>query len=184
MRSGKLIASNDIIIEKLLNHQYYDVRSDGTIWTRFARTGKLHLNNKWRRCDVSNRSKYVFVSFTDLDTGKRHQLAAHRIIYAKHLGKLEIDLVINHKDGNPSNNLPSNLELVTQSRNNKHVYTDLKYAPVMGNKVLTWEIVRAIRLEHQSGSSYRVLSNKYGISKGHISSLINCKTWIEGKEYR
>ena len=28
-----------------------------------------------------------------------------------------MDLVINHIDGNPSNNLPSNLELITQQQN-------------------------------------------------------------------
>lgn len=182
-RSGLIIATNDQNISLILKNEYYKVESDGKVWTRYGRNGRLLLREVWRRCDVGQKNGYRSISFTS-SSRTRHKIAVHRLVYAKFVGSLSEDLVINHKDGNKSNNDVSNLELVTQSRNNQHVYDTLDYKPVMGNVVLNWEIVRSIRKEHLEGSSYGILSSKYGISKGHISSLINKKTWIEGKEYR
>lgn len=180
-RSGKILAYNDIVILDFINNPYYKVENDGSIWTRYARSGYFIKDGSWRRCDVSKGQNYRTVSYKFKN--KRVILQAHRIVYAKYLGKLEVDLVINHKDSDPSNNHPSNLELVTQRQNNLHCTNKDSYKPIMGNTILNWQIVRSIREEHKNGSSYSILSKKYGISKGHISSLINNKTWIEGKEY-
>lgn len=45
---------------------------------------------------------------------------AHRVAMEKKLGrKLRSDEHVNHKDGNPSNNSPGNLELVSKAEHNK-----------------------------------------------------------------
>lgn len=175
-RSGKLICINDHVIRELLNDSNYEIRADGTIWTRITRTGKVSVRNVWR-LSGSCRRGYCTVRY------KNTMLQAHRIIYAKFKGSLESDLVINHIDGNGCNNDPENLELVTQSRNNFHRFRDLKYPPIMGNKVLNWEKIREIRLLSQNGVSYRDIKSKYNISKGHISQIIRNEIWIEGKVY-
>lgn len=49
-----------------------------------------------------------------------------------------------------------------------------------GQAKLTWEIVRAIREEYSKGNVLQKdLAQKYGLSRGHISELINFKRWKE-----
>ena len=44
----------------------------------------------------------------------------HRVVMEKKLGrKLRSDEHVNHKDENPANNSPSNLEIVTKAEHNK-----------------------------------------------------------------
>jgi hypothetical protein len=181
MRSGKLIATNDHLITHLLNKpEYYWIGHDGSVWTKITRTGKVSVTNTWRRCDQI-KNGYRAVSYS-LDE-KRYVLAAHRIVYAKFVGDLEPDLVINHKDGNSLNNDPTNLELISQAKNNLHSFRVLNKKPVMGNKTLNWEVIRELRNDRKSGMTYRMLRQKYHISKGHISQIVLNKIWIEGKEY-
>ena len=53
----------------------------------------------------------------------------------------------------------------------------------MGHVKLTWEIVRAIRAEKAQGATHRQLVDKYNVSKGHVSEIVNNKIWIEGYNY-
>lgn len=175
-RSGQLYAKNDYLISELLTNPNYDVRSDGTIWTNITKTGKVSVTNIWR---IAGRISdgYVEISF------RSKKIRAHRVVYAKFVGPLSPDLVINHKDGVRWNNHPPNLELGTQSVNNYHRFRELKKPPVMGNVVLTWEIVSVIRMMYNSHVSLRRISNQFNISKGHASQIVNNKIWIPGKSY-
>lgn len=177
-RSGQLICTNDSLIYELLQNDNYEVRTDGTVWTKITRTGKVSVTDTWRRAG-SVKNGYWIMKF------KRSSLQIHRIVYAKYCGPLEQDLVVNHKDGNPSNNSPDNLELVTQSENNFHRFrANGGKPPVMGNKVLTWEIVREIRsLKFGQGWPHSEIAKRFNISKGHVSEIINNHIWIEGKIY-
>ena len=115
-RSGKLQALNDLAIMALLDDPLYDVREDGTIWTLRTPTGKVGLAGLWRRPLSTLRAANPSDPYIRLRwLGRR--LAVHRIVYAKLNGPLEADLVINHIDGDPTNNIPSNLELVSHQEN-------------------------------------------------------------------
>lgn len=147
------------------------------MWTRITKTGKVSVNNIWRRAGTGRRGYYTVKYFGRM-------LQVHRIIYAKFKGKLEHDLVINHIDDNGYNNDPDNLELVTQSKNNYHRFRkDGGKPPVMGNVRLDWETVRTIRQLHKAGSPYSKLVAGFKISKSHVSQIINNEIWIEGKLY-
>ncbi len=111
-RSGALLASNDQHITNLLNDPLYDVRPDGSVWSLRTRQG--HIGKVWREVSAYEKGGYRFARY------KHKHLAVHRLIYAKFNGPLEADLVINHLDGNPANNTPANLELVTQQQNCRH----------------------------------------------------------------
>jgi hypothetical protein len=102
----------------------------------------------------------------------------HRIIYRKYVGPLSKNLTINHKDGNPSNNHFSNLELVSQSENNLHSYKNLGKKAVYGNTVINFDIADEIRGKKKLGLTHRELCLQYGLSKGHISEIVNNKIWI------
>lgn len=115
MRSGQIVASNDSLIEELLNDEDYMFSSDFKLLTRRAANG--HLVESFReKCVYSGKDGYKILTY------KKRKLSYHRVIYRKFKGKLEPDLVINHIDGNPSNNSPDNLELVTQCYNVLHKF--------------------------------------------------------------
>lgn len=54
------------------------------------------------------------------------QLGIHRIVLLAFVGQCPPGLVVNHKDGNKSNNRLENLEYVTESENNLHTCRVLK----------------------------------------------------------
>lgn len=173
-RSGKLICHNDYLIMELINNPNYEVRADGTVWTSIGVNGRP--TNVWRKAGSARRGYWTMKY-------KGHMLQLHRIIYARFNGALAEDLVVNHKDGNGYNNHPENLELVTQSVNCYHRFRkDSGNHPVMGNTVLDWDKVRSIRSLSQE-YTYSQISELYGISKGHISQIVNNEIWIEGKMY-
>ncbi len=176
-RSGKLLATNDFLIEELINDTRYHINEDGTIWTTVQRTGKDSKDGTFRILKQSNVKRN-----SDKEYGKvkykYHDLAVHRIVYAAFVGKLEYDLTVNHKDGNTLNNHYSNLELITQSENNKHRYAKLKLPPCTGARKLTYEGAQRVRTEYSTGNyGYGKLARKYGVSKNTIGGIVKGKTY-------
>lgn len=174
-RSGALVAKNDHLIQDLLADPLYDVRSDGTIWAQesFGQASTPH----WRQCGhkrIRNRSKgsYCYLRYRGIE------LAIHRIIWAKYGNSpLVPDLVINHKNGDGTDNKPSNLELISQSKNNAHRFQTLGMRPVVGHKKISFQIAEQIRADEESGLTNRELRAKYGLAKATISYIVNRKTW-------
>ena len=99
MRSGKIYADNDWWIQQLIQDNNYQITSEGKVYRKGKRLGR-HDKEGYREIYYK---------------GKR--LKEHRIIYAKFKGKLQSDLVIEHKNGFQDDNHPSNLLLVTQKVN-------------------------------------------------------------------
>jgi hypothetical protein len=172
MRSGKLFSINDDLIEELINNPLYDVRSDGTVWSLITLTGKKSVKNQWRKCGAISINGYYAMGYNN------RKILLHRVIYRKFNGQLFKDLVINHKDGNRLNNLPSNLELVTQSNNNEHKYQVLNCKPSVTNAKINKEIADQIREDRKQGYTLRQLTNKYNLTKSTLSYIINYKIWI------
>jgi hypothetical protein len=171
-------AKNDVLIDAFLalDGIVYDVRKDGTIWTKLYKNGKFNENNEWRRLDHFRKDGYSEVRY------KRSHLATHRIIYRKFNGGLDPNLEVNHKNDNPADNLPGNLELMTPLDNIRHSFRagrKEKRAKNEGNKKITLEIANNIRQDHASGMTYKELSEKYGLCKSTISYIINNKTWVK-----
>lgn len=177
-RSGQLIATNDVHIERLLEDPLYDVRIDGSIWTRRMVTG--HICDVWRECAIQINKNRGYKEFTFGTKHIRHVLQVHRIMYRKFKGPLERDLVINHIDEDPLNNSPENLELVTQSQNLEHRFRNKP--GVSGNRKLTDAEVLEIRELQKAGWTNRKLREYFGTSKGNISDIVNFKTFknLEG----
>lgn len=177
-RSGLLYCFNDPIIYQLLEDPNYEVRADGTIWTRITRTGKLSVKNIWRQTGSARRG-YCTMKY------QGSMLQIHRIIYAKFNGQLEPDLVVMHDNDIGTDNRPENLKLGTQSVNCYHRFREGRgNYPVMGNARLNWESVRQLRmLKTEQNLTHEQLSREFGISKGHVSQIVNNEIWIEGKKY-
>lgn len=158
-------AKNDLLIFELIENPNYRISENGVIETLVQQNGKV--GKEWRIAGCL-RHGYVGIRF------RGAVLCGHRIVWAKFKGYLRCNLVINHIDGNRSNNALSNLELVTQSTNNKHAYRSLGKNPNRGNAKLSWATVDAIRSDYNSGEyTMRKLKEKYTpIALGTVHGIL------------
>jgi hypothetical protein len=163
--------SNDKYIEELIDDPHYIIKETGEILTKITRTGKVSVNNVWRNCVNKRKDGYQYISY------KYKSLQLHRVVYRKFKGELNDRLVINHIDGNPSNNHIDNLELVTQSKNVEHSYRVLKNPPVIGSSKINKQIADEIRKEYAENKNFLAICKKYSLAKSTISYIINNKIW-------
>jgi len=109
-------ATNDDFIFELLQDQNYKVTEHGQLLTRY--TNHKKVSGVWRK--VGTKDRYGYLIFKPRMGGKKRYLRVHRIIYAFYYKTLEKDKVINHRDGDRTNNQITNLELVDWEFNNKY----------------------------------------------------------------
>jgi hypothetical protein len=159
-------------IKELLKDPRYRVEEDGTIYTLVTQSGKLSKDGIFRFAGYYNkRAGYYSLRYNG------SVLLGHRVIYCKFKGALDHRLTINHIDGDPRNNCPDNLELVSQSENNKHSFRKLGRNPVIGNHKINKKIADKIREEYKITKSYNKLARKYKVSKSTIAYVIKNKIW-------
>lgn len=106
-------------------------------------------------------------------------MAVHRMIAETFLGKPTFECaVVNHIDGNPSNNTLANLEWVTISQNVQHAYTTglAKRGGESVHAVLSEENVVEIK-QLLAGNTVRALAKRFGVSDAAISHIRNGETW-------
>lgn len=125
-------------------------RSDGRL------SIQLHLNNKYKGFRV-------------------HQLIASAFL----TGYIPL-YEINHKDGNPLNNAPDNLEWVTHQENMKHSY-DNKLHPRKEThgiaKVTSYQVDKIRRFYAEKRFTQYELADIYGINQPTVSRIIRNKLW-------
>lgn len=98
----------------------------------------------------------------------------------------ELNIMVNHKDGDRCNNCASNLEWCTASQNQKHAYeTGLRkkpYGSKNGRCLLTEDEVMQI---FNSDENHYFLAARYDIGRTAIGRIKSGKSWshITGKEY-
>jgi Mor family transcriptional regulator len=176
-KSGKLVAINDVFIYAFLRDETVRVLRNGRIQTKRDCSG--HLRDQWRDLSLKNNDGYQYISYRS--KSGRKNLSVHRLVYAAFCGKLDPQLIVNHKDGDRANNMPSNLELATQAKNNEHRFRVLGRKPVIGNCNITQEIADDIRDAYVAGATYGELVDKYKQTKSNISYIINAKIWANGR---
>lgn len=111
-------AVNDIWVNYILEHEDYKVDLSGEFWTRLTkRHNKLLPDEGWRICGTIDSHGYrVFKPWLD---GYKRKVSIHRLAYLYFNGNLDADKVVNHIDGNRTNNNVWNLELVSHHYNRK-----------------------------------------------------------------
>lgn len=146
-------------------------RRDTKGQTRYERFLKAHLDKggyyRVILCKNSIQRTYIV-----------HRLVA---IHFLDLPENYQELTVNHKDGNKTNNHPSNLEWVTQKDNNKHAYrTGLKdnKGEKHGESKLTEKQVKNIRYLHYiKWFNQMELANIFDVSKTLIGKIVNRENW-------
>ncbi len=137
------------------------------------------------RAERSRSHGHPKVMFTVVG-GKRMQVYAHRIVWmvANHKDIPE-GLEINHIDGEPANNHPKNLEVVTRQQNTLHAGQVLG---VLGTKEQRGETNTAAKLTAEQVLSVRALcagktmaqtkiAELFGVKQSTISAIHLRKSW-------
>jgi len=99
------------------------------------------------------------------------QMLEHRFVMSQHLGRpLLTEEVVHHIDGNPANNVLSNLQLLPD--NGEHTHGEKS-----GRARWTAEKVRKVRAMRQTGLLYREISEVTGIPMGTVSAILSRRRW-------
>src|SRR4051812_46937987 len=96
---NKLIAKNDYLIEEIIKDEKYLITEEGVVKKKNKKLGR------------KDKEGYIEIYY------KGVRLKLHRIIYRKFKGKLDEELVIEHKDGDSGNCRSDNLLMCTQQKN-------------------------------------------------------------------
>lgn len=120
------------------------------------------------------KNGYLSLQLTDAD-GENKTWSIHRLMGKAFLGAIDGDgMVINHKDGNKTNNVLTNLELITSSENRKHAF-EIGLIPRKINETQIAEIVK----RYNAGETQRALAKEFGVHYGTVFNYI--KLYKEGK---
>lgn len=161
-------ATNDSLIFELIKDETYRIHESGLIEKRIRAWDKAEKKVLWKKHGHKNDQGYVQLRY------KGKLLKAHRIVFAKFKGYLRANLVINHIDGNKSNNEISNLELISDGNNQIHGYRVLGRKP--SSAKLSWNQVDEIKAAWGSKEyTMTKLAEKYGVDISNISRAINGK---------
>ena len=146
-----------------------------------------HVSNRGRVKSFQNGERmlspwpvakgYLMVELRD--NGKRSGRTVHRLVAEAFLERPSESHEVNHLDGDKTNNHLSNLEWVTTQENRDHaVATGLH---TCGEETctakLTADEVREIRHRYSEGTYQRVLAEEFGVSRSHVSDIVNHKKW-------
>jgi len=99
----------------------YSVTSDGVVISHWKKKDVIKTN-------VLNRYGYCTVQLVHSDK-RRKRFSVHRLVALAFLPQVEGKSVVNHIDGDITNNNVSNLEWCTTSENNTHAYRKLNKKP-------------------------------------------------------
>lgn len=105
-----------------------------------------------------------------------HQLVAEAFLY-KSLGAVEV----RHLDGNPQNNVVTNLKWGSyrDNREDSRKHGTLAVGEKHGRSKLDASDVRQIRSNWNGGSTYTSVARDYGVDPKTIWQIIKGRTWVQ-----
>lgn len=147
----------------------YLIGDDGTV---------ISLKNGLRKILKQNKIKNGYYVVYPSENGKKTALYVHKIVAETFLTNPNDLPVVNHKDGDKSNNSVGNLEFTTYSKNNEHAYrTGLKPSGEnFYNAKLTEVQAREIKRLGKYGT-FQEIADRYGVTKATIRDIIVGRTW-------
>jgi len=135
------------------NWPYYKISNHGRIQNKFNKLKKQYVDERGY-CYVRVGTKCMTV---------------HSLMAQTFLEKLDDNLVVNHIDGNKSNNNLDNLEVVTQSQNMLHAYAN--------NLVTKKNKVQVVQVDYEGNivrkfDSYTSVETETGFNRGCIKNAL------------
>lgn len=140
----------------------------------------FHVSNTGKVKNIKrNRIKYIAVDgrgYCSVIISKKGY-TVHRLVARAFLPNYSDELVVNHIDGNKSNNHLSNLECVTQSQNIQHSYAINKYENKKRTAVIQVDVNENIVASYKSMTE---AENMTANSHGQITVAINNNSVVNG----
>ena len=151
-----------------------------------ARVRSLHNGRKFKAGHIMSPKLgqwgYFYVNL--YENGKFSKtLKIHRMVAAAFVPNPENKPDVNHKDGNKQNNLPDNLEWVTESENVIHAFaTGLHSGLKMrgeknGHAKLSEADIPEIFRLRELGWTHQKIADHIGVCRAHIGLVLSKKTW-------
>ena len=162
----------------------YDGDLEGEEWKQYNNSN-YYISNKGRIRNIATNNllkgkitQKGYLEWCLSENGKKKSYLAHRLVYSLFGGELQEGLVINHKDGNKTNNDISNLEQVSPSQNIEHSYYSIGHKNVkkVGQFSLDGELIAiyqscadaARQTESLSNNISRVCNGKMKTHHGYV----------------
>ena len=158
------------------NVKSLDRKITNSIGTTRLYKGKILKKN-------NDRYGYPVCKLWKNSKGKNHTI--HRLVAITFIENDDDKLLVNHIDGNKTNNHISNLEWCTNSENDLHAYRLGLRSTRKGEKSnfakLTTKKVEKIKELKRKGMTQRKISKLFHVSESTVSQIINGQrwTWLE-----
>lgn len=159
----------------------YRVGNDGSVWVswRTCRSGRI-LTALWKPMKLSPGTKgYIRVNLTP-PVGKYKTFSVHALVLEAFVGRCPEGMECRHLDGNKRNNAVGNLAWGTPEQNRDDIrlhHGSYQRGVDHSQAELSESDVLNIRRLYSDGELQRVIADTYGVSVGHVSMIVNRKTW-------
>ena len=176
----KIIVFNGAPINmyEIKDYKGYFISKCGLIYSEAKNNG---MNRNGMFLKVYDKDGYKRVALTKDKKTKHFYL--HRLLMETFVDNPNGYPIINHKNGNPSDNNLENLEWCTQQHNVIHAFETGLAKGLYGENnpaaKLNTNDVENIKKEYLKVKSSRKIAKKYNVCKSTILRIINGQTWNE-----
>lgn len=177
-------------IVKLQARKKFDLKLlEQDSWKTTSIAENIKVNNEG--CFINTQTGYVVTGSKRNDYIRininNHHYSAHRLVWEAFNGPIPEGMVIDHIDGNRSNNALSNLRLVTQSENMSNAQTNghkgqvkISQYDLKGNFIATYDSIRrAADAINGNEVAIKDAANRMGSSSGFLWIKENQNLTIE-----
>lgn len=154
---------------------FYEVSSLG----RIRSTMPIKGNRGPRLLSLQLTKGYPCVKLRIPGTQTSRWHRVHRLVVEAFIGPIPEGYEVNHIDAQRTNNVPTNLELVTRTENMAHCRSlgRLAIGVRSGKARISEADVRAIRASRADGVPLDEIAQRFGISKQHVSGIAKGRFW-------
>ncbi len=150
-------------------------------WTNYSASenGSVYGSRGSELSPIKHHTGYSVM--TVRKEGEQKQLRIHRFVWECLVGEIPQDRVINHKNGDKSDNRLENLELVTNQENIIHAWKELKRVGLKGEEISQAKLTEVQALQVialcKEGRSNKELGEMFNLHPNYVSLIRHNKRW-------
>ena len=155
---------------------------------KITENGKV-FNIKNDNKEIGRSINHGYYSINYYNNNKPKRIYVHRLIYLYFYGEIDLNLRVNHKDGDKLNNHKDNLELATPSENTKHAHDN----NLINKKSLTGVLspsakfnnkqIQEIKNLKENGIKTIEIAKIFNVNRITISKILNNKSYNLNTNY-
>jgi hypothetical protein len=156
----------------------YRFGSDASAWCNVRRDRYHRSKGEWKLLKPSlGKRGYYVVWITD--TNRRRSAYLHTLICTAFHGPCPADMECRHKDGDPRNCLPNNLEWGSHYQNmvDRSRHDRVRKGEAHKDAKLTEAKVRVVRWMHAGGLGVTDIARFFGVYHYTITAVVKRTTW-------